>query len=221
MREHVEAAHLPQPRPGQLSGFRRAVGTTRGRILVPVSVEHDLRLLLDLVVELGRHGYLMLDFVSVPAEADDPLVIPVLRALSEASCCRGVPSARWRLLEAGPPAERLLLDVVTDRPDLVCLPAARPGTTWTGRGDVAGELVRLAPVAVLLIGPGAVSVLSVPPVPPVVLRSSVDESFRDVGRRSDDLVRRLGLSVYRRSGPIDPERELVLVVPPADPVRPQ
>lgn len=234
LRAHVDDVHHEHPGPGHLTGFRRAVGTTRGRILVPVRVDHDQRLLLDLVVELSRHGHAMLDFVSVPDDDDDRLVVSVLRALSEASCCRGAPSARWRLLDTGPPVERLLDDlddldgsngsdgsdgIDGARPDLVCLPAARPGAEWEGPGDVAGALVRRAPVPVLLVGPGAVPVLSVPPVPPVVLRSVADEPFHEIGRRSDALVRRLGLSVYRRPRSVDPDHELVLHVPPADRAR--
>lgn len=225
LRAHVDDVHREHPGPGHLTGFRRAVGTTRGRILVPVRVDHDQRLLLDLVVELSRHGHAMLDFVSVPDEDDVGLVASVLRALSEASCCRGVPSACWRLLDAGSPVERLLDDLDGSngpdgpdgaRPDLVCLPAARPGAEWEGPGDVAGALVERAPVPVLLVGPGAVPMLSVPPVPPVVLRSVADEPFDEIGRRSDALVRRLGLSVYRRPRSVDPDHELVLHVPPAD-----
>lgn len=210
---HVEAAHFEQPGPGRIAGFRRSADTTRGRIVVPVRIDHDLRVLLDLVIALADRGHLTVDLVAVPTGADTRALCSVLRAMSEAASCRGVPSARWRLLEPGLPVQRILADLDREPPDLVCLPAARPGEVWAGAGDVAGELVRRSPVAMLLIGPGAVPVLSVPPVPPVLLRSIVDEPYGEIGRRCDELVRRLGLTVYRRPCSVEPERELVLHVP--------
>lgn len=126
MREHVEDTHLHQHRPGQLSGYRRAVATTRGRILVPVSLEQDSSDQIDLVIDLARRAYLMLDFVAVPADSDDRCITAVLRAVTEMACGRGVPSARWRLLGIGEISDRLLEDVRRQPPELVCVPRDRP-----------------------------------------------------------------------------------------------
>lgn len=122
LRAHVEESVVHRSRPGQMSGFRQAVDTTRGRILVPVALERGAVHQFERVVGLARHGYLMLDFVSVPRERDDHRVMAVLRAVSEMACRQGVPSARWRLLQPGSPVDRLIEDVRADRPDLVCLP---------------------------------------------------------------------------------------------------
>lgn len=138
MREHVEEAHLHQARPGQLSGYRRDVATTRGRVLVPVTLEHDSSEQIDLVIDLARRAYLTLDFVAVPAGTDDRCIIAVLRAVTEMACARGVPSARWRLLGVGPISDRLLEDVRDQPPELVCIPRDRSVTA----GDAAFATVR-------------------------------------------------------------------------------
>lgn len=148
MRAHVEEAHLHQARPGQLSGFRRAVTTTRGRILVPVALDHDSTEHLEFVNDLARRAYLTLDFVAVPIGRDDPCVVSVLRAVTEIACGRGVPSARWRLLGPGPLSQRLLDDVREQPPELICLPTDRVGSTFTTVRRRTEELTRRFGVAI-------------------------------------------------------------------------